>query len=226
MSTDRSVSRGREAPIVVSLDPPYDVGCRTPVSLPPKTYGRGGAGNKVRSPSRDDTNREVAGPDDYSNTRGRELPPSATGERIVTYGRGGAANHRSLSRDAVVESRNALKEEAKYVREHQNTDVAVSHGRGGAGNISNSRSRSRSRDPAATTAGNPAAIVGVLHGRGGLGNVRNSEDTGSTLERLAEEDDAKRVGAEKRDREEKEGQVYVVLFTLLLLVYLTDIYYR
>ncbi|KAG8797394.1 hypothetical protein FRC18_008970, partial [Serendipita sp. 400] len=25
---------------------------------------------------------------------------------------------------------------------------------------------------------------------------------------LAEEDDAKRVGAEKRDREEKEGQVY------------------
>ncbi|KAG8778768.1 hypothetical protein FRC15_010563 [Serendipita sp. 397] len=205
MSTDRSVSRGREAPIV--------------------TYGRGGAGNKVRSPSRDDTNREVAGPDDYSTTRGRELPPSATGERVVTYGRGGAANHRSLSRDAVVESRNALKEEAKYVREHQNTDVPVSHGRGGAGNISNSRSRSRSRDPAATTAGNPAAIVGVLHGRGGLGNVRNSEDTGSTLERLAEEDDAKRVGAEKRDREEKEGQVYVVLFTLLLLVYLTDIYY-
>ncbi|KAG8791001.1 hypothetical protein FRC17_008821 [Serendipita sp. 399] len=187
MSNARSVSRGRDAPVI--------------------TYGRGGAGNKVRSPSRDDASSQTGvGPDDYSATRGRELPPSSgTGERVVVYGRGGAANHRSLSRDAVAESRNALQEEAKYVREHQNVDAPVSHGRGGAGNISGSRSRSRSRDPtSAATPGNPAVLVG----RGGYGNVRNSEDTGTTLERLAEEEDAKRVAAERHDREEKEGKLH------------------
>lgn len=64
---------------------------------------------------------------------------------------------RSPSRDAVIEGRNALREEAKYVREHvaavANGEIPVSHGRGGAGNISGSRSRSRSRDPVANPTG-------------------------------------------------------------------------
>lgn len=103
--------------------------------------------------------------------------------RIVGSGRGGAGNIRSPSRDAGIESRNALREEAKYVREHANGDIPVSHGRGGAGNISNSRSRSRSRDPAATTPGNPAALSTV-----------GTTPSASTLGRLPEEGSAQTNG--------------------------------
>ncbi|KIM25642.1 hypothetical protein M408DRAFT_10282 [Serendipita vermifera MAFF 305830] len=161
MSTaiERSVSRGRE-------------------QVAYQSSGRGGAGNiRPSSSSRDPASRQ-AGPDDYSQSRGRELPATAAAPhtekpRIVQSGRGGAGNMRSPSREAGIESRNALREEAKYVREHTNTDIPVSHGRGGAGNISNSRSRSRSRDPAATNPGNPAAL--------------NTIPSGTTLDRLPEE---------------------------------------
>jgi hypothetical protein len=47
-----------------------------------------------------------------------------------------------------------------------------------------------------------------LHGKGGYGNVSHSDGTDSTLERLAEEDELKRVGAERHEREEKDGQVH------------------
>jgi len=142
--SERSVSRGREQVNYMSS-------------------GRGGAGN-IRPGSRDDASRKTGqdGPDDYSDSRGRELPAPVTEKaRVVGSGRGGAGNIRSPSRDAGIESRNALREEAKYVREHANADVPMSHGRGGAGNISNSRSRSRTRDAASTTPGNPAALSDV-----------------------------------------------------------------
>jgi hypothetical protein len=118
---------------------------------------------------------------------------------------------RSPSRDAVIESRNALREEAKLVREHAtaqanaiaNGEVPVSHGRGGAGNISNSRSRSRSRDPA--TIGNNGVTALHSSGRGGYGNFKTDEST-TTLGRLAEEEDRKIVEG-RHEREKKDGQV-------------------
>jgi len=188
-AVERSVSRGREGTTFASS-------------------GRGGAGNiRQTSTSRDgaSSTQQGPGPDDYSQSRGRELPASTntTEQKVFSSGRGGAGNIRSPSRDATIESRAALREEAKYVREHVNVEAPVSHGRGGAGNISNSRSRSRSRDPTSTP-GNPAA---VLVGRGGFGNVKGGEESGTTLGRLAEEEDAKKAG-EYRQKEQSEGQLH------------------
>lgn len=186
MSTavERSVSRGREGVQFASS-------------------GRGGAGNiRANSGSRDGVSaKEGPGPDDYSQSRGRELPN--VDQKVFSSGRGGAGNIRSPSRDNAIESRNALREEARYVREHTIAEAPVSHGRGGAGNISsNSRSRSRSRDPTATP-GNPATLVG----RGGYGNVK-ADESGTTLGRLAEEEaDAKKT-SEYREREEQQGQLH------------------
>ncbi|PVG03722.1 hypothetical protein CPB86DRAFT_778808 [Serendipita vermifera] len=188
MSNERSVSRGREQQVY--------------------STGRGGAGN-IRQDSGSRTRDIVTGVEDISQTRGRELPGVTPG-KVYASGRGGAGNIRSPSRGDAIENRNALREEAQYVREHTNTDAPVSHGRGGAGNISNSRSRSRSRDPGATP-GNPAA-VGVLHGRGGIGNFRPedpSTTTSTTLERLAEEEDTRKA-QEYHEKEQKEGKLHSI----------------
>jgi len=172
MSTeDRSQSRGREQVWASS--------------------GRGGAGNiRPSSKSTDPTNR-IPGPDDFSPSRGRELLNNVK-NAIMSSGRGGAGNIRSPSRDAVVASQEAVREEAKYIKDHANPDIPVSHGRGGAGNISNSRSRSRSRDPTSTP-GNPATVV-HSSGRGGYGNFK-PDDSSSTLSRLAEEEEARKIVA-------------------------------
>jgi hypothetical protein len=88
----------------------------------------------------------VTGAEDYSQTRGRELPGVTPGKvcgpsilsssndsltfsllsiKVYASGRGGAGNIRSPSREATIENKNALREEAQYVREHTNTDVPV-----------------------------------------------------------------------------------------------------
>lgn len=208
MSTavERSVSRGREG--VQFVRNPLENTLVPELITPPfqASSGRGGAGNiRANSGSRDGVSaKEGPGPDDYSQSRGRELPQAQPVEqKVFSSGRGGAGNIRSPSRDAAIESRNALREEARYVREHTNTEAPVSHGRGGAGNIanSNSRSRSRSRDPTATP-GNPAVLVG----RGGYGNVKGDE-SGTTLGRLAEEEQDAKKASEHREKEEQQGQL-------------------
>ncbi|KAG6856700.1 hypothetical protein H0H87_001741 [Tephrocybe sp. NHM501043] len=91
---------------------------------------------------------------DRSQSRGREA-------FNFSYGRGGAGNIRSPSRDpTAVEP--AIAEETEVIRAHvaAAAEGPFSSGRGGAGNIL-SNSRSRSRGP------------GVVHstGRGGAGNI-------------------------------------------------------
>ncbi|KAH8832569.1 hypothetical protein DL96DRAFT_664571 [Flagelloscypha sp. PMI_526] len=115
---DRSVSRGRDN---------YT------------SSGRGGLGNiRPASQSRD---RPTDGPDDFSSTRGRELPPASTTNKIISTGRGGLGNLRSPSRDAAAPIND--QEELRILREHsqEKRDAPISTGRGGAGNINRSRSR-------------------------------------------------------------------------------------
>jgi hypothetical protein len=72
---ERSKSRGREA----------------------FSTGRGGVGNIRQSVSASRTRPDSApGPDDFSDSRGREIKSSA---KIYSTGRGGAGNIRSPSRD-------------------------------------------------------------------------------------------------------------------------------
>jgi hypothetical protein len=128
--------------------------------------------------------------------------------KLLTSGRGGAKNMRSLSRDTVSKPHNAFREEANLVREHTtahanavaNGEVPVSHGCRGAVNISNSRSRPRSRDPASNHG------VTALHssGRGGYGNFKVDEPS-TTLGSLAEEEDRK-IAEERQERKRKDGQ--------------------
>ncbi|KAH9053575.1 hypothetical protein EDB87DRAFT_1650983 [Lactarius vividus] len=151
-TTERSLSRGR-------------VGLQ-------QSSGRGGAGN-IRTPSVDVT--RSSGPDDFSDTRGRDLVPTRYLDDLTSTGRGGAGNIRSPSRDVSrPESINSGSSPARS--EHRGrgydrdlisaidtaNDTGVhSSGRGGLGNITHpdSKSRSRSRD--------------LVHssGRGGIGNL-------------------------------------------------------
>lgn len=143
-TTARSVSRGRESNTYASS-------------------GRGGAGNIVPASGSPDAERRPgeAGPDDYSLSRGRELPPPSNQTGNIGSGRGGAGNVYAPSRGAAVENISALREEAKYVRELAKGDAPVSQGRGGAGNISNSRSRSRTRDAAGAVSPAKAGEAGT-----------------------------------------------------------------
>ncbi|KAH9995894.1 hypothetical protein BJV74DRAFT_828860 [Russula compacta] len=163
-----------------------------------QSTGRGGAGN-FRSPSR---GREGTGPEDYSDTRGREPIPAGDPNAIISTGRGGRGNIRSPSRDAPrgdngsVEG-SPLPSELRgrgYDRElisaiDSANDTGVhSFGRGGAGNKTgsprpNSTSRSRSREPAHTT------------GRGGTGNMVIGGPTEKDIEELDESERASHLHA-------------------------------
>ncbi|KAJ6482771.1 hypothetical protein C8R45DRAFT_830964, partial [Mycena sanguinolenta] len=124
--------------------------------------GRGGIGN-MHVPTAPD--RTVGGPDDFSNTRGRE-PPISIAEMRST-GRGGAGNFRSPSRDPADNKDLRPKEEREVIRKHEEAEReagVMSTGRGGAGNISASKSRERSA---------VSPVRGEVHssGRGGVGNI-------------------------------------------------------
>jgi len=147
-----------------------------------QSSGRGGTGN-IRPPSID---RVVGtGPEDFSDTCGREPIPVHTDE-VTSTGRGGAGNIRSPSRDPSrpgsvqgKASPSPLRAEQRGRRGYDQdliSDIDVerdtgvhSSGRGGAGNMIRSRpsseSRSRSREP--------------VHGsgRGGIGNIYLGEPT-------------------------------------------------
>jgi len=151
MPTERSLSRGRGL----------------------QSTGRGGAGN-LREPSVDLP--RVAGPEDYSDTRGRDPVRYRDEDVVISLGRGGAGNIRSPSRDrsrGENVSINSSPSRAEFLREreHDRDEISAidtahdngahSSGRGGLGNISrpDSKSRSRSRDPVNSA------------GRGGAGNL-------------------------------------------------------
>jgi len=158
----------------------------------PQLTGRGGAGN-YRSLSRE---RAAGGPEDYSDTRGRDPIPSGDPDVIISTGRGGRGNIRSPSRDAVrgdeaSRERSLARSEQRgrgYDRELITTidnshDTGVhSHGRGGIGNISGSppgsQSRSRSREPAHAA------------GRGGVGNIHSGGPSEKVIEELDESERA------------------------------------
>jgi len=148
--TDRSSSRGREGF---------------------HSSGRGGLGNiRQSSGSRDRTT--VDGPDDFSETRGRE--PVVDFNTTHSTGRGGAGNIRSPSRDAQGPLTGPDAREKEIIHAHEEADKAAVHssGRGGLGNMS----RSRSRGP------------GVVHstGRGGAGNIASGDGLGADLAEDAE----------------------------------------
>jgi len=162
--------------------------------------GRGGAGN-IRSPSRDPVVNK--GPEDFSDTRGREPVPAGDPSAVISTGRGGRGNIRSPSRDAV-RGDNASTEASPLRSEERGRgydrelimaiDSAYDHdqqlhsvGRGGTGNMvenpdsrpgSLSRSRSRSREPSHAS------------GRGGLGNIHRG---GPTEKDIEEQDEFERA---------------------------------
>lgn len=139
--SERSVSRGRDALI---------------------SSGRGGIGN-IRASSVARDARPDSGPDDFSDSRGRE--PRQEQTHVFSTGRGGAGNIRSPSRDVGVVRSGADDKDQGVIRSHIVADNELgvhSTGRGGIGNIrGGSRSRSRARDTPA------------IHstGRGGAGNI-------------------------------------------------------
>ncbi|KAJ6586688.1 hypothetical protein B0H10DRAFT_2094573 [Mycena sp. CBHHK59/15] len=139
--SDRSTSRGRNALI---------------------SSGRGGLGN-IR-PSSNSRDRPVDGPDDFSDTRGRE--PGVAVNEIRSTGRGGVGNFRSPSRDVDVRAET----ERDLIRAHEELDKNAVHstGRGGFGNMS--RSRSRGPSPLSPPLSPPPPQV-HSSGRGGAGNI-------------------------------------------------------
>jgi hypothetical protein len=106
--------------------------------------------------------------------RGREIRDKSI-DRVTHSGRGGAGNIRSPSRQReqaapILEDEDeALQEKLIAERRGREQDLPVSTGRGGAGNMGNSRSRSRSR------LGRGADVeIGKnqASGRGGWGNIQ------------------------------------------------------
>lgn len=157
-----------------------------------QSTGRGGAGN-FRSPSRE-RGAGGRGPEDYSDTRGRDPIPSGDPNVIISTGRGGTGNIRSPSQDGVRDGsreRSLVRSEQRgrgYDRELISTidnanDTGVhSFGRGGRGNMDgsppSSQSRSRSREP--------------IHagGRGGFGNLHAGGPSEKVIEELDESERA------------------------------------
>jgi hypothetical protein len=156
--------------------------------------GRGGVGN-WRSPSSDNRVAPSPGPDDYSDTRGRDLKPSRDPEMVISTGRGGSGNIRSPSRDASRGDRASIggspapsdnrgrtydRETIASIDDAHNTGLQ-STGRGGIGNMTGlrpgSQSRSRSREPATNA---------HTSGRGGLGNMVVGGPSEKVIEELDE----------------------------------------
>ncbi|KAF8989133.1 hypothetical protein BDQ17DRAFT_1434668 [Cyathus striatus] len=130
--------------------------------------GRGGLGNiRQASLSRD---ARPDGPDDFSNSRGREPVIASSEGKIFSTGRGGAGNIRSPSRDSGTglgspssrgrsanPQQSSIREEEERMREREREvlskaverdGVALhSTGRGGLGNITRSLSRDPSSPP-------------------------------------------------------------------------------
>jgi len=174
MSTERSTSRGRATGLY--------------------STGRGGAGN-IRSPSREPIPPHT-GPEDFSDTRGRDPIPSRDPNEVISTGRGGAGNIRSPSRDAIraevgTPEGSPIRSELRgrgYDRDliasiddaHDNG--VHSFGRGGAGNMTgsppHSKSRSRSREPA------------HAGGRGGYGNIIVGGPSETAIEEMDESERA------------------------------------
>ncbi|KAI0249289.1 hypothetical protein BJV78DRAFT_706594 [Lactifluus subvellereus] len=113
-----------------------------------QSSGRGGTGN-IRSPSQDPV--VGPGPEDHSDTRGREPFPVRHPDELTSTGRGGAGNIRSPNLtpevpylESAVHPHGADHPHATHTHEHE------SSGRGGAGNISGDHSRgpaeSRNKD--------------------------------------------------------------------------------
>ncbi len=111
----------------------------------------GGAGNFLRSPSRD----KKLGIDESvipGSERGRALSPAMSNVNKITHaGRGGSGNIRTPSQDPASRARAQHEDELEreMIEERRGrekaADVPFSTGRGGVGNIAgNSRSRSRS----------------------------------------------------------------------------------
>ncbi|KAJ7620300.1 hypothetical protein FB45DRAFT_929912 [Roridomyces roridus] len=174
---DRSISRGREALT---------------------SSGRGGLGNiRLSSASRDRDSisgppQRGPGPDDFSDTRGREPTVSPISD-IRSTGRGGAGNFRSPSRDVTDNVDVRSPREQEILRAHK--DEAHSTGRGGAGNLTRSPSAGVSRErgqqvhssgrggagnfaagPAPAYERGRAPVAEGIHstGRGGLANLTSS----------------------------------------------------
>ncbi|KAJ7664981.1 hypothetical protein B0H17DRAFT_1091029 [Mycena rosella] len=151
--TERSTSRGRDAL---------------------SSSGRGGMGNIRASLSQD---RPLSGPDDFSDTRGREPVVAAVSE-LSSTGRGGAGNFRSPSRDPVEDRdvRSAAERQVIQAHEAREREAVHSSGRGGLGNMSRSRSRgpgSPLASPSPTRTPSVGPGPGLVHssGRGGAGNI-------------------------------------------------------
>jgi len=184
-NNSRSVSRGRD------FASPGRGGLGTDVNIDgdaPRgrealiSTGRGGAGNIMRSPSRD------IGPESRGHVNSDNIAA-----RALSTGRGGAGNIRSTSRDGRADSRisSILPDQAtEYEREvlqkyaDARDEVHVT-GRGGLGNISGSRSRSRSKGPG-------------LHssGRGGAGNIMHGLGDPEIAEILDDKERLKHVHAD------------------------------
>ncbi|PSR87348.1 hypothetical protein PHLCEN_2v5165 [Hermanssonia centrifuga] len=143
-----------------------------------KSTGRGGVGNIHASPN-------VASPDpeDYSPSRGREVE-EVEEDRAKSSGRGGVGNIRSRSRaraasiipeghpqTASIVLENAATKaayEKLVIDDATNATFVHSTGRGGAGNISDTRSRSRG--PHRLFGGDSPRVHST--GRGGAGNIQ------------------------------------------------------
>jgi len=167
---ERSLSRGRDALV---------------------SSGRGGAGN-IRQASVSRDARPNSGPDDFSDSRGRE--PRQEQTHIFSTGRRGAGNIRSPSRDVGVVRSGADDKDQKVIKTHilEDNEVGVhSTGRGGVGNIrGGSRSRSRARDT-------PTPIHST--GRGGAGNL---------LPGVAPREDDERVSFASKSRHSHEDDIH------------------
>lgn len=178
-ANNRSVSRGRDGivrPIVgdirnSSISPDSGIAAPRGRDGHPSnkiSIGRGGAGNIVRSPSRD------IEPESHGYIHSAAIAPKG-----LSSGRGGAGNIRSnsSSRDARIgpehsQTSTILDEHANNTAEYER-EVLQRHaearkelhvtGRGGIGNIS--RSRSRSKGPAFHSSGRGGA-GNILHGTG------------------------------------------------------------
>ncbi|SPO24897.1 uncharacterized protein UTRI_01402_B [Ustilago trichophora] len=123
--------------------------------------GRGGAGNIIRSPSRS------------RDRSGNGIPPQTVAEaampnHMISSGRGGAGNVRSPSRDPTDRKRAAEAEarENKLQEEYrqQETKLAHSTGRGGAGNIASEagEERGRGRGSNGSSGGGGGGVSGLL----------------------------------------------------------------
>ncbi|KAF8477696.1 hypothetical protein DFH94DRAFT_755029 [Russula ochroleuca] len=158
--------------------------------------GRGGAGN-VRYPPR---KREATGPgpEDYSDTRGRDPIPANDPHVVASTGRGGAGNIRSPSRAENGSPKKFTRSHPRgrvyerdllaFIDNAYNTGMhSLGRGpgrrdRGGVGNMTsslpNSQSRCRSREPAHAA------------GRGGMGNMYIGGPTEKIIEELDESERA------------------------------------